>query len=139
MAEILLTINLRKFLMKQERNKRLKRAAGYVRDRIAHYTKTQPENVIISQALNNAIVKFYSKSMLPLKLSVKLEGGKATATQFKEAGAAKPENAKAKEFKKAYNKLIAARKGKGNGRNQQPPAAAAKGVEKNGNNALPHK
>ncbi len=137
MAEILLTINLRKFLIKQERNKRLRRTAGYVRDRIAHYTKTQPENVIISQALNNAIVKYYSKSMLPLKLSVKLEGGKATATQFKETGAAKPENAKAKEFKKTYNKLIVSRKGRG--KNPQPPAATAKGVEKNGNNALSHK
>lgn len=134
MAEILLTINMRKYLVKQERNKRLRRAAGYVRNRIAHYTKTQPENVVITQELNNAIVKRYYRSMLPLKLSIKLEGGKATASQFQEAKTAKPVNQKGKEFQKIYNRLAPKKKVA-----TQKDARAEKDVKKNVNNTLPHK
>lgn len=133
MAEILLTINMRKYLIRQGRNKRLRRAAGYVRERIAHYTKTQPENVVITQELNNAIVKRYSKSMLPLKLSIKLDGGKATASQFKEAKETKPVNRKGKEFQKIYNRLESKEKAE-----VKPKTQTGKDVKKDVNNTLPH-
>lgn len=82
MANKLLTINLRKYLIQQPRTKRAARGMRYVRERIAHYTKVSPENVRISAELNSMIFKHYSKRMVPLKMNVNVESGKATATPF---------------------------------------------------------
>ena len=94
MPERLLTINMRKFLINQPRTKRAKKAAGYVRDRVAHYTKIKPENIKIGYDLNNLIFKEYAKSMRPLKLRVKIGTDTADVLPFKEGAAAEPEKAK---------------------------------------------
>ncbi|MDE1865428.1 MAG: hypothetical protein KGH94_02190 [Candidatus Micrarchaeota archaeon] len=92
MADRLLTINLRNYLVRQPVRRRHMRLARYVRNRIAHYVKVEEEKVKISKELNNLMVKSYSKSMLPLKVNVKIENGTATASPFtqKKEGAAAP-------------------------------------------------
>lgn len=102
MAERLLTLNMRKYLVAQPRTKRVKRAARYVKERVAHYTKTSYDNVKITRELNNEIVKRYARRMTPLRLRVSLENSVATVKLFAEEGkaAAKPEakpKAKAQE------------------------------------------
>lgn len=72
MAERLITINIRKYLSTQPRTKRARKAAGYIRERVAHYTKLQEENVKLSYKLNELIFKKYAKSMVPVKLIVKI-------------------------------------------------------------------
>ncbi len=84
MANRILTINLRRYLVTQPRNKRQKKATRYVRERIAHYTKVPEENVKLDMSLNSLIVKKHAKSMMPLKLDISIEGGKATAMPFAE-------------------------------------------------------
>lgn len=81
-GRMLLTINIRKYLVTQPRNKRAYKAIRYIRDRIAHYTKTDLENVKISQELNSQIVKRFSKNMSPVKLNIRIESGKAMAEPF---------------------------------------------------------
>lgn len=76
---MLLTVNIRKYLVGQPRTKRARKAVMYVRDRIAHFTKTEVENVRIDQELNRVIVKKYSKSMTPVRMNIKIEDGKALA------------------------------------------------------------
>ena len=101
-SRILLTLNLRKYLSTQPRNKRARKAVDYVRDRVAHYTKTDLENVRLSQDLNSLIVRKFSRKMVPIKLNVKMDGGKAVAEPFAQErekpqvqGAAKKEEKKA--------------------------------------------
>ncbi len=107
-SRMLLTINIRKYLVTQPRNKRAYKAAKYVRDRISHFTKTDIDNVKISQELNSLIVKRFSKKMSPVKMNVKMENGKAFAEPFileksgkqeapKAGGAAKKEAAAPKK------------------------------------------
>ncbi len=91
MAERLITINIRRYLSRQPRTKRVKRAARYIRERASHYMKIDEENVKISKELNNRIVKFYSRRMVPVKLKAKIEDGKAVLNEF---SAAKAEDTK---------------------------------------------
>jgi hypothetical protein len=91
MADRLLTINLRNYLVRQPVRRRHMKLSRYVRNRVAHYVKVDEENVKITGELNNLMIKSYSKSMLPLKLNVKIENGIATVHPFvqkKEAAAA---------------------------------------------------
>ncbi len=94
-GRMLLTINLRKYLVTQPRNKRAYKATRYVRDRVSHFTKTDIDNVKISMELNSLIVKQFSKKMSPVKMTVKMENGKAFAEPFM------PERAAAQEAPKA--------------------------------------
>lgn len=93
MAERLITINIRKYLSRQPRTKRVKRAAGYISERASHYMKMDDGDVSISRELNNRIVKYYSRKMVPIKLRAKIENGKAVLDEFSVAkpGEQKPE------------------------------------------------
>ncbi|MGI0133436.1 MAG: hypothetical protein ACREBW_00555 [Candidatus Micrarchaeaceae archaeon] len=82
MANKLLTLNLRKYLVTQPRTKRNTRAVRYIRNRIAHYTKVKTDDVVISQELNSLIFKHYARRMTPLKMNIGIENGRATATPF---------------------------------------------------------
>ncbi len=113
MAERLLTINMRRYLVVQHRSKRIKKAAGYVRDRVAHYTKTDIENVRLSRELNNSIVKHYAKSMEPLKLKIMMDKGTASVDLFK---VEQPKPAKAA--------TTAPQEAKGNTKKEKPKAEA---------------
>ncbi len=99
MTDRLLTINLRNYLVRQPVRRRHMKLSRYVRNRVAHYIKVDEENVKITGELNNLMIKSYSKSMLPLKLNVKIENGTATVHPFiqkKEAAAAPVAKAGAK-------------------------------------------
>ena len=101
-----MTLNMRKYLSEQPRTKRAKKAARYVKERVAHYTKTDYDKVRITTELNNEIVKHYRKRMTPLKLRVSLDNGVATVRRFSEEK--KPEAAAAKEGGKPEQKAGAA-------------------------------
>lgn len=90
MVDKLLTINLRNFLVKQSRRRRHMKISKYVRNRVSHYMKVDEENVKLSGNLNILMIKNHSKSMLPLKVNVKIENGIATVSPFGEAKAAAP-------------------------------------------------
>jgi ribosomal protein L31E len=79
---MLLTINMRRYLVTQPRNKRKYKAIRYLRERISHYTKTDIDNVLLSQSLNSEVLKRVAKSMAPVRLTVKIDNGKATAEPF---------------------------------------------------------
>lgn len=122
MAERLITINIRKYLAMQPRTKRVKRAARYIRERAAHYMKMEESNVSISKDLNNRIVKYYSRKMVPIKLSAKIDNGKAVLNEFsadKPAAGPKPAE-KAAAGKKQESKAAPAPK-------QKPAAPDKKG------------
>ncbi len=85
MAERLITISIRRYLAMQPRTKRVKRAARYIRERAAHYMKMDEGDVAISTELNNRIVKYYSRKMVPIKLSAKIDNGKAVLNEFSAA------------------------------------------------------
>ena len=92
----LLTINIRNYLVKSPRSMRQRRLSHYVRDRVAHYMKLKLENVKIDSELNKALVRQYSKSMLPLKTNVNIDNGIAKVSLYsnkpvQQAAAAKPE------------------------------------------------
>ncbi|MGC8622930.1 MAG: hypothetical protein ACP5UC_03135 [Candidatus Micrarchaeia archaeon] len=106
MAETLITVNMRNFLLKQARNKRFVRAAGYVREKVAKHMKLSPENVKLSIELNNMIMKHYSKSMKKLKLSVSLDNGVATAKPFERSIITKRAAAKSRSFGKMNARLF---------------------------------
>ncbi|MDE1856945.1 MAG: hypothetical protein KGH98_02565 [Candidatus Micrarchaeota archaeon] len=114
MAERLLTINIRKYLVTQPRNKRANKAVKYVRDRVAHYTKTMPDNVKLSKELNSEIFKRYSKSMNPVKMSVSITNDIASVTLFAQKTAPQQAAAPAKkeEKQKPVQKEQAAQKPK---------------------------
>ena len=82
MAERLITINIRKYLSMQPRTKRMRRAARYIKERASHYMKIDIDNVLISKELNNRIIKYYSRKMVPIKLSAKIDNGKAVLSEF---------------------------------------------------------
>lgn len=81
-TRMLLTINMRRYLVTQPRNKRKYKAIRYLRERISHYTKTDIDNVLLSQELNSFVLKRAAKNMIPIKLTVKIDNGKATAEPF---------------------------------------------------------
>ncbi|MEM3841446.1 MAG: hypothetical protein QXN59_02015 [Candidatus Micrarchaeaceae archaeon] len=122
MAERLITINIRRYLVGQPRTKRFKKAARYIRSRVAHYAKVSEENVKISKELNNRIIKHYSKKMVPVKLNVKLDGGKAVVNEFVEKKAEKETQKPA--VKKAQQPQQATKAASKNG------VAAEKGAKK---------
>jgi len=102
MAERVITINIRKYLVTQPRTKRTRKAVKYIRERVAHYTKTPLDSVKLSQDLNVKIFKVYAKTMVPVKVNVKIEKGIATVAPFKlnaEPSKATPEAAKAAQAK----------------------------------------
>jgi hypothetical protein len=104
MADRLLTINLRNYLVRQSVRKRPMKISGYVRERVAHYTKTEEENVKLTGDLNILMIKRHARSMLPLKVNVKIENGIATVSPFampKKAATATPEAKPAKTEAKA--------------------------------------
>ena len=84
MADRMITINIRKYLVTQPRTKRAKKAAKYIRERVAHYTKLDPENVRIGQKLNELIFKYYSRRMVPVKVRVKIGTDTADVLPFAE-------------------------------------------------------
>jgi ribosomal protein L31E len=84
MASRLITIGIRKYLVEQPRTKRARKAVRYVRERIAHYTKTDEENVKLSTSLNELIIKRHAKSMLPVRASISVDKGVVTASPFSE-------------------------------------------------------
>ncbi len=108
MAETLITINMRRFLLNQARNKRFVRAAGYVRESVAKRMRLSPGNVRLSMELNNMIMKHYSKSMRKLKLSISLENGIATAKPFERSIITRSAAAKSKSFAKMHSRLFPA-------------------------------
>ncbi len=122
MAERLITINLRKYLVKQPRTKRARKASRYVRERIAHYTKLDPENVKIGYDLNNLIFKHYSRKMVPLKVRVKIGTDTADVLPYVEGKAEAP-----KEEKKGKKSLFSITK-----KEQQEGQQPEKGAQKEG-------
>jgi hypothetical protein len=112
MANRLMTINLRRYLVNRPRRLRHKKAASYLRDRIAHYSKVDPEKVKISRELSEVLTKHHVKSMHPIRVNVSIDGGVATATPFKVAQpqAVTPTVAKVAEQKKPEEKKPAVNK-----------------------------
>jgi ribosomal protein L31E len=105
MVDRLLTINIRKYLVTQPRTKRARKAAKYIKERVAHYTKMKVENVRLGQELNNLIFKEYSRRMVPVKVRVKMGADTADVLPFIEEGAKKEQTvAPAKDAKKGGEK-----------------------------------
>ncbi len=102
--ERLITLNLRRYLVRQHRNKRVRKAAPYVRERVAHYTKLDSGAVSLTRELNNKIVSYYAKRMAPLKLKVDIKEGAATADLFRERKAEAAPPLKGQEQKKSTGK-----------------------------------
>jgi hypothetical protein len=82
MANRLITINVRDYLVNKPVRKRHLKISKYVRSRVAHYTKIDEKNVKISRELGALMVKSHAKSMLPLKLDVSIENGIARVSPF---------------------------------------------------------
>lgn len=105
MVDRLLTINIRKYLVTQPRTKRARKAAKYIKERVAHYTKLKVENVRMGQELNNLIFKEYSRRMVPVKVRVKIGTDTADILPFVEEGAKKEQAVAAtKDAKKGTEK-----------------------------------
>jgi ribosomal protein L31E len=133
MADRLLTINLRNYLVKQSRRRRHMKISKYVRNRVSHYMKVDEENVKLSGDLNILMIKSHSKSMLPLKVNVKVENGRAMVTPFAQAKAAAPASAPKKAEAKAQQAQAGAatpakpdRKAAAEAKKEAKPAAAKK-------------
>lgn len=82
-----MTLGIRKYLVKQPRTKRARKAVKFIRNRVAHYTKLSEENVKISPKLNNIIFKYYARHMTPVKLTVKIGTDTADVLPFEEKAA----------------------------------------------------
>lgn len=104
MTNKLLTIGIRRYLVTQPRNKRTRKAAYYIRERISHYMKIEMDKVRFGKDLNNAITA-RAKQMKPVKLNIEIDKGIAIATLFKEQAAQKaPSIAEQKQAAKAESK-----------------------------------
>jgi hypothetical protein len=90
MANRLLTINIRDFLIRTPVRKRHMRLSNYIKLRIAKSTNVKAENIKISQDLNSLVMTKYLKSMHKLKVNINIEKEKATVTAFSEKAPAKP-------------------------------------------------
>lgn len=97
MAGRLLTIRVRSYLATQPRAKRMRKAARYIRERVAHYTKA--DDVKFSKALSETISSV-AKYLTPLKLNVEIDNGVATAKLFGEHEEKKPESQQKQGVKK---------------------------------------
>ncbi len=84
MADRLITINIRRYLVNQPRTKRARKAVKYIRERVAHYTKIPEENIKMSYDLNALIFKQYSRTMVPVKLRIKIGTDTADILPFQE-------------------------------------------------------
>lgn len=108
MVHKLFTLNIRKYLVTQPRNKRRNKAIKYVKERIAHFTKTPIENVKIAQPLNAAIQTYYAKKMNKIKLDANIENNNVLLTHVSEAKKIIKENKKFKEYEKLISKTAGA-------------------------------
>jgi ribosomal protein L31E len=106
MAERLITLNIRKYLVKQPRTKRARKAIRYIRERIAHYTKIDVENVKIGYDVNNMVFKHYAKYMTPIKLKVNIGTDTADVLMYKEASEESSKN-ESKDKKKEKKDKVA--------------------------------
>jgi ribosomal protein L31E len=128
MADRLITINIRKYLVTQPRTKRARKAAKYIRERVAHYTKLKPENVKLGMELNNLIFKEYSRRMVPVKVRVKMGTDTADVLPFVEESAQKEQTvATTKDAKKSGEKkpLLQITKNQETKKNEAPKASQA--------------
>jgi ribosomal protein L31E len=124
MVDKLLTINLRNFLVKQPRRRRHMRISRYVRDRVSHYMKVDEEKVKLSGDLNILMIKRHARSMLPLKVNVKIENGMAMVSPFAQPkAAAQPATGAPKTEKKAAEPKTAA---KADAKKEAKPSAGKK-------------
>lgn len=96
-ANRLLTINIRNYLVGQPRRKRPMRISRYIKERISQQTNIGMENIRISNELNSIILKQHLHSMKKLKVNINVEKEKATVTPFSE----KPRPQTAAEARKA--------------------------------------
>lgn len=101
MVDKLITISIRNYLVERPVRRRPMKIAKYVRERVSHYMKIDQENVKLTGDLNILMIKKHAKSMLPLKLNVKIENGIATVSPFaqpaaKKAAAATPAKTESK-------------------------------------------
>ncbi|MCL4383378.1 MAG: hypothetical protein M1168_02975 [Candidatus Marsarchaeota archaeon] len=109
MVHKLFTLNIRKYLVTQPRNKRRNKAIKYIRERISHFTKTPIENVKIAQPLNAAIQTYYAKKMNKIKLDANIENNNVLLTHVSEAkNIVIKENKKFKEYEKLISKTTGA-------------------------------
>lgn len=99
MANRLLTINIRNYLVNQPRRKRPMRISTYLKYRIAKSTNIRSSNIRISSELNTLVMKKYINSMKPLKVNVSIDKEIATITPFGQK-AAKAQEAKPQEAAK---------------------------------------
>ncbi len=106
MQSRVITINIRKYLVRQPRSKRSRKAVRYFRERIAHYTKTEPDNVKIDTGLNAMIIKHYSRRMTPIKANVSIDKGIANVSRYgtQPTKPADSKEAKSKDVKKEGKK-----------------------------------
>lgn len=99
MANRILTINIRDFLVKQPRRKRPARISRWIRLRIAHSANIKSDSIKITKELNSIVQKRYLYSMKPLKVNISTDKGISTVTYFdkvaKPAPAADVKDAKA--------------------------------------------
>jgi hypothetical protein len=115
----LITINIRRYLVTQPRSVRQKRLSRYVRERIAHYMKVAEENVKIDMAMNSAMTKVYTKSMMPIKANVNIDNGVAKVSLYSDKKPAETQKAEAKAPEK-----------KGAKAKQEPKSEVAKPAQK---------
>jgi ribosomal protein L31E len=101
MANRLLTINIRNYLVNQPRRKRPTRIYRWVRFRIAQQTNVREDNIKISKELNEIIMKRHIKSMKPLKVNISIDKEIATVTPFVIRAIQKPADAKAQAAPKS--------------------------------------
>ena len=87
MTNKLLTIGIRRYLVTQPRNKRTRKAAYYIRERISHYMKIEMDKVRFGKDLNNAITA-RAKQMKPVKLNIEIDKGIAIGHAVQGAGGA---------------------------------------------------
>ncbi|MCL4387646.1 hypothetical protein M1567_00640 [Candidatus Marsarchaeota archaeon] len=100
----LITINIRRYLVTQPRSVRQKRLSRYVRERIAHYMKVAEENVKIDTAMNSAMTKVYTKSMMPIKANVNIDNGVAKVSLYSDKKPAETQKAEPKAPEKKAEK-----------------------------------
>lgn len=97
MANRLLTINIRDYLVRTPVRKRHMRISNYIKSRIAKSTNVRTGNIKINNDLNALILTKYLKSMGKLKVNVNIEKDKATVTAFSEKAAVPKPAATSKE------------------------------------------
>ncbi|MCL5433442.1 MAG: hypothetical protein M1538_00480, partial [Candidatus Marsarchaeota archaeon] len=83
-----------------------RKAIRYIRERIAHYTKIDVENVKIGYDVNNMVFKHYAKYMTPIKLKVNIGTDTADVLMYKEASEESSKN-ESKDKKKEKKDKVA--------------------------------